>query len=80
MVYLRPYWPIGPIPGPATGHFTSNAIMNSKADVIAISTERPSYPQDKSRWFGKVKKDRLKVLFSFYSPDGNEIAMPIAAM
>jgi radical SAM superfamily enzyme YgiQ (UPF0313 family) len=54
--------------------------MNSKADVIAISTERPPYPQDKSRWFGKVAKERLRVVFSFYSPDGNEIAMPIAAM
>lgn len=54
--------------------------MNSKADVIAISTERPAYPQAKSRWFGSVKKEKLRVLFSFYSPDGNEIAMPIASM
>ncbi len=54
--------------------------MNSKADVIAISTERPAYPQDKSRWFGTATKDKVRVLFSFYSPDGNEIAMPIASM
>ena len=54
--------------------------MNSKADVIAVSTERPAYPQDKSRWFGSVKKERLRLVFSFYSPDGNEIAMPIASM
>ncbi len=54
--------------------------MNSKADVIAISTERPAYPQDKSRWFGSVKKPKLRLVFSFYSPDGNEIAMPIASM
>jgi anaerobic magnesium-protoporphyrin IX monomethyl ester cyclase len=54
--------------------------MNSKADVIAVSTERPAYPQAKSRWFGTVNKERLRVLFSFYSPDGNEIAMPIASM
>ncbi|MEX2131523.1 MAG: radical SAM protein [Pseudohongiellaceae bacterium] len=54
--------------------------MNSKADVIAFSTERTPYPQDKSRWFGSVKAERLRLVFSFYSPDGNEIAMPVAAM
>ena len=54
--------------------------MNSKADVIAVSTERPAYPQDKSRWFGSVKKEKLRLVFAFYSPDGNEIAMPIASM
>ncbi|NKB32081.1 MAG: radical SAM protein [Pseudomonadales bacterium] len=54
--------------------------MNSKADVIAVSTERPVYPQNKSRFFGSVKKEKLRLLFSFYSPDGNEIAMPVASM
>lgn len=54
--------------------------MNSKADVIAISTERPAYPQAKSKWFGSKKAEKLKVVFSFYSPDGNEIAMPIASI
>ncbi len=54
--------------------------MNSKADVIAISTERPIYPQAKSKWFGSKKGEKLKVVFSFYSPDGNEIAMPIACI
>ena len=54
--------------------------MNSKADVIAASSERAPYPQDKSRWFGKVKREKLRLAFSFYSPDGNEIAMPIASM
>lgn len=54
--------------------------MNSKADVIAISTERPAYPQNKSRWFGSVKNEKLRLVFAFYSPDGNEIAMPIASM
>jgi len=54
--------------------------MNSKADVIAVSNARPPYPQDKSRWFGSAKRERLRLVFSFYSPDGNEIAMPIASM
>jgi len=54
--------------------------MNSKADVIAVSTERPAYPQEKSRWFGKCKSEKLRVVFSFYSPDGNEISMPVASM
>jgi len=54
--------------------------MNSKADVIAISTDRPVYPQEKSRYFGSVKKEKLRLIFAFYSPDGNEIAMPIASM
>jgi radical SAM superfamily enzyme YgiQ (UPF0313 family) len=56
--------------------------MNSKADVITASSlsERPVYPQHKSRWFGSKKREKLRVVFSFYSPDGNEIAMPIASM
>jgi anaerobic magnesium-protoporphyrin IX monomethyl ester cyclase len=54
--------------------------MNSKVDVIAIGKEQPEYPQGKSRWFGSVKKKTLRLAFSFYSPDGNEIAMPIASM
>ncbi len=54
--------------------------MNSKADVIAVGNDRPVYPQEKSRWFGSVKKKTLRLAFSFYSPDGNEIAMPIASM
>jgi radical SAM superfamily enzyme YgiQ (UPF0313 family) len=54
--------------------------MNSKADLIAVSKERAPYPQAKSRWFGSVKSETLRLVFSFYSPDGNEIAMPIASM
>ena len=54
--------------------------MNSKADVIAISTERPAYPQAKSKWFGTKKGEKLKIVFSFYSPDGNEISMPVASI
>lgn len=54
--------------------------MNSKADVIAVSNERAPYPLSKSRWFGSVKGEKLRLVFSFYSPDGNEIAMPIASM
>jgi radical SAM superfamily enzyme YgiQ (UPF0313 family) len=54
--------------------------MNSKADVIAVSTERPAYPQEKSRWFGSCRSEKLRVVFGFYSPDGNEISMPVASM
>ena len=54
--------------------------MNSKVDVIAASSEQLPYPQDRSRYFGSVKKETLRLVFSFYSPDGNEIAMPIATM
>lgn len=54
--------------------------MNSKADVIAVSTERPPYPRHKSRFFGSVEKEKLRLVFAFYSPDGNEIAIPIASM
>ena len=54
--------------------------MNSKANVIAVSSERPIYPQDKSRYFCSAKRAKLRVVFSFYSPDGNEISMPIASM
>ena len=55
--------------------------MNSKADIIAVSNELSSaYPQNKSRFFGSVTKQKLRLVLSFYSPDGNEIAMPIASM
>ena len=54
--------------------------MNSKANLIAASTERLVYPRHKSRYFGSVKRHRLRLVFAFYSPDGNEIAMPIASM
>tara|TARA_B110000483_G_C18113015_1_gene510491 strand:- start:61 stop:213 length:153 start_codon:yes stop_codon:yes gene_type:complete len=42
--------------------------MNSKADVIAISTERPAYPQAKSKWFGTKKGEKLKIVFIFIAP------------
>ena len=62
--------------------------MNRKADIIAVSSDVSApigpdvsdYPQGKSRWFGSVTRERLRLVFSFYSPDGNEIAMPIASM
>ncbi|PCH59245.1 MAG: hypothetical protein COC19_07365 [SAR86 cluster bacterium] len=54
--------------------------MNSKIDVIAITTEGPVYPQEKSRYFGFVKRENPRLAFSFYSPDGNEISMPVASM
>ena len=54
--------------------------MNSKPDIIAASTASPVYLQDKSRWFGKARGDKLRIVFSFYSPDGNEISMPFASM
>ena len=54
--------------------------MNT-ADLIAVSSERPAYPQAKSKWFGKTAgKDKLRLVLSFYSPDGNEVAMPLAAI
>lgn len=54
--------------------------MNSKAEVIAVSTDRPPYPQSRSKWFGSKNRDRFRLVFSFYSPDGCEISMPIASM
>ncbi len=55
-------------------------MMNSQARIIAVSSEDPVYPQHKSRYFGTVTRKKLRLVFSFYSPDGNEIAMPIASM
>ena len=54
--------------------------MNSKAEIIAASSSLPVYPQHKSRFFSSVSKEKLRLVFAFYSPDGNEIAMPIASM
>ena len=54
--------------------------MNSKADLIAFTSDKPAYPQSKSKWFGKARKDKFRLVFSFYSPDGCEISMPIASM
>ena len=54
--------------------------MNSQAEIIAASSGVQLYPQHKSRYFGSVRKEKLRLVFAFYSPDGNEIAMPIASM
>jgi anaerobic magnesium-protoporphyrin IX monomethyl ester cyclase len=54
--------------------------MSSIADVIAVSSVRPVYPQAKSRWYGEANGKTLRLILSFYSPDGNEIAMPLASM
>ena len=54
--------------------------MNSKVEIIAASSSLPVYPQHKSRFFSSVSKEKLRLVFAFYSPDGNEIAMPIASM
>jgi len=55
--------------------------MSTVADLIAVSSEKPVYPQTKSKWFGKAADaKKLRLVFSFYSPDGNEVAMPLAAM
>lgn len=54
--------------------------MNSTVDVIANNLQKERYFQEKSRYFGTVTSQKCRVLFSFYSPDGNEIAMPIASM
>ncbi len=48
--------------------------------MIAVSSGEPVYRRDQSRYFGSVRSRRLRLVFSFYSPDGNEIAMPIASM
>lgn len=54
--------------------------MNSQAQMIAVSSGAPIYRKEKSRYFGTVTRKKLRLAFSFYSPDGNEIAMPIASM
>ena len=54
--------------------------MSSIANVIAISRERPVYPQSLSRWFAKTAGRPLRLVLSFYSPDGNEVAMPLASI
>lgn len=55
--------------------------MSTAADLIAVSSDKPAYPQAKSKWFGKAAgSKKLRLVFSFYSPDGNEVAMPLAAM
>ena len=48
--------------------------------MIAVSNGEPVYRKEKSRYFGTVKRKKFRLAFSFYSPDGNEIAMPIASM
>lgn len=48
--------------------------------VIASTTGHSSYLRGQSLWHGKKKGRTLRILFSFYSPDGNEISIPIASM
>jgi hypothetical protein len=50
------------------------------SEIIAFSGDSAHYQQDKSPWFGKADGEKLRLVFSFFSPDGNEISMPIASM
>jgi anaerobic magnesium-protoporphyrin IX monomethyl ester cyclase len=54
--------------------------MSSIADVIAISRDRPVYPQQRSLWHGRGAGPKLRLVLSYYSPDGNEVAMPLASI
>jgi len=55
--------------------------MHATANVIAISSDRPLYPQSNSRWFGcAAQKQKLRLVLSYYSPDGNEVSMPLASI
>ncbi|MFT5286561.1 MAG: hypothetical protein ACI8TQ_002731 [Planctomycetota bacterium] len=54
--------------------------MNPQSESDSPRVDQPAYPVHQSRWFGCVKRERLRIVFAFYSPDGNEVAMPIACM
>tara|TARA_B100000959_G_C14971093_1_gene619743 strand:+ start:1139 stop:2614 length:1476 start_codon:yes stop_codon:yes gene_type:complete len=54
--------------------------MNSKTDIIAVSGELSTYAQQQSRWFGKAGRNKFRLVFSFFSPDDNEISLPLASM
>lgn len=55
--------------------------MNAKSDLIAVGNSSIDYPQSKAKWFGSKKgSKKFKLLLSFYSPDGNEVSLPIASM
>ena len=54
--------------------------MNPQPEPPTTGDEQLAYRIEKSRWFGSVKRERLRIVFAFYSPDGNEVAMPIACM
>ncbi len=54
--------------------------MHSQAQIIAVDSGESGYPRGKSRYGGTATRERMRIAFSFYSPDGNEIAMPIASL
>jgi len=55
-------------------------MSNQTASLIASNSTRTPNKSSKSIWQGRNSGERLRLVFSFYSPDGNEISIPIASM
>jgi radical SAM superfamily enzyme YgiQ (UPF0313 family) len=51
-----------------------------ESSLIASNASKAVYPLENSIWFANSKRKKFRILFSFYSPDGNEISIPIASM
>ncbi|MEZ5489703.1 MAG: radical SAM protein [Gammaproteobacteria bacterium] len=54
--------------------------MSAVPEIIAIESDKPVYDHHKSKWYGKVKSERLSLVLSFYAVDCNEISMPLASI
>ncbi len=54
--------------------------MQTAESLIVSSAQTPEYPRHKSRWFGRLPARQLRVALGFYSPDGNEISIPLASI
>ncbi|MFT5937048.1 MAG: anaerobic magnesium-protoporphyrin IX monomethyl ester cyclase [Pseudohongiellaceae bacterium] len=54
--------------------------MNNADSIITSSLQAASYLQQKSLWHGSVSRKKFRLALSFYSPDGNEISIPLASI
>ncbi len=57
----------------------TQASIIASSSITASSTSQP-YPVSLSRWHASKQDKKLRVVFSFYSPDGNEVSIPIASI
>lgn len=54
--------------------------MEAAKSLIASNAQAHGYSQRNSRWHGAITKKKLRVALSFYSPDGNEVSIPLASI
>ncbi len=54
--------------------------MQAAESLIASTAQSSGYSANQSRWHGVLQGRKIRLALSFYSPDGNEISIPLASI